>query len=381
MADTDDDAPSFLEKQRAARPWLDHLVRAAGRFQEQKGDYYAAGITYFSVLALIPIMMVAFAVAGFVLAGHPEYLESIQEQITKSIPGSLGDTINTLIDSAIDSRASVGIFGLLGAAYAGLGWMANVRDALTAMWESKREPKGFVRTKLGDAGALVGLALAMVVSLGMSALSSGPVATQIVKWLNLENITGVGVGLRVVSLLLSLLATWAVFLWVIARLPREPVTLRSAAQAALIAAIVFEIFKQVGAIYLAAVTNGPAGVAFGPIIGLLVFVFTASRMLLFCTAWAATTKEKYGPGVRSAAGSGRDLAANRSQRRSFTVSRGCADRHGCGCRPGSFGLHASSAALAPPTVQGNGSRHQRDHHYSADRTDEYAVSGVGFGVG
>ena len=71
MADTDDDAPSFLEKQRAARPWLDHLVRAAGRFQEQKGDYYAAGITYFSVLALIPIMMVAFAVAGFVLAGHP----------------------------------------------------------------------------------------------------------------------------------------------------------------------------------------------------------------------------------------------------------------------------------------------------------------------
>ena len=102
MADTDDDAPSFLAKQRAARPWLDHLVRAAGRFQEQKGDYYAAGITYFSVLALIPIMMVAFAVAGFVLAGHPEYLESIQEQITKSIPGSLGDTINTLIDSAID---------------------------------------------------------------------------------------------------------------------------------------------------------------------------------------------------------------------------------------------------------------------------------------
>ncbi|MER2207355.1 MAG: inner membrane protein YhjD, partial [Rhodococcus sp. (in: high G+C Gram-positive bacteria)] len=59
----------------------------------------------------------------------------------------------------------------------------------------------------------------------------------------------------------------------------------------LIAAVVFEIFKQVGAIYLAAVTSGPAGVAFGPIIGLLVFVFTASRMLLFCTAWAATTKE------------------------------------------------------------------------------------------
>ncbi|NMM91888.1 inner membrane protein YhjD [Rhodococcus sp. SRB_17] len=283
--------PSFLDKQRAARPWLDHLVRAGLRFQNQKGDYYAAGITYFSVLALIPILMVAFAVAGFVLAGHPEYLDSIQEQITKSIPGSLGDTINSLIQSAIDARARVGVLGFLGAAYAGLGWMANVRDALTAMWESKRDSKGFLRTKLGDAGALVGLGLALILSLGMSALSSGPVAHQVITWLNLENITGVGVGLRIVSTMLSILATWAVFLWVIARLPREPVTLRSAARAALMAALVFEVFKQVGAIYLSAVSSGPAGVAFGPIIGLLVFVFMASRMLLFCTAWAATTKE------------------------------------------------------------------------------------------
>ncbi|MGG7103093.1 inner membrane protein YhjD [Rhodococcus sp. 24CO] len=283
--------PSFLDKQRAARPWLDHIVRAGMRFQNQKGDYYAAGITYFSVLALIPIMMVGFAVAGFVLAGHPEYLTSIQEEITKSIPGSLGDTINSLIDSAIASRASVGVVGLLVASYAGLGWMANVRDALTAMWESKRDSKGFVRTKVGDIGALLGLGAALVISLGMSALSSGPVARQVVVWLNLENITGVGVGLRVLSTVLSILATWAVFLWVIARLPREPVTLRSAARAALMAALVFEVFKQVGAIYLSAVSSGPAGVAFGPIIGLLVFVFTASRMLLFCTAWAATTTE------------------------------------------------------------------------------------------
>ncbi|MGC0365101.1 membrane protein [Rhodococcus sp. 27YEA15] len=291
MADTTDTEPSFLDRQRAARPWLDHLVRAGGRYQAQKGDYYAAGITYFSVLALIPIIMVAFAVAGFVLAGRPDYLESIQEQITNNIPGSLGDTITDLIQSAIDSRASVGVIGLLGAAYAGLGWMANVRDALTAMWESKRQPKGFVRTKLGDAAALVGLGLALVVSLGMSAVSSGPGARQVVEWLNLGNITGIGFGLRVVSTLLSVAATWALFLWVIARLPREPVALRSAVRAAVIAAVVFEVFKQVGAIYLSSVSSGPAGVAFGPIIGLLVFVFTASRMLLFCTAWAATTTE------------------------------------------------------------------------------------------
>src|SRR5574340_433840 len=285
------DGPSFLERQRAAHPWLDHVVRAAQRYQDQKGEYYAAGITYFSVLALIPILMVAFAIAGFVLAGHPEWVAQIQDGITKKVPGSLGDTLNGLIDSAIESRAGVGVLGLLGAAYAGLGWMANLRDALTAMWDNPRKPKGFVRKKLGDAVALVGLGLAGVLSIGMSALSSGPVATEVVGLLNLESLPGVDLGLRVVSIAVALAATWAVFVWVIARLPREPVTVRSAARAALLAAVAFELFKQVGALYLSVVTTGPAGVAFGPIIGLLIFLNITFRMLLFSTAWAASAEE------------------------------------------------------------------------------------------
>ncbi|QNG19503.1 inner membrane protein YhjD [Rhodococcus triatomae] len=288
------DEPGFLERQRAARPWFDHLMRAADRYQSQKGDYYAAGITYFSVLALVPLLMVAFAVAGFVLAGNPGWLDDIKAAVTENVPGSLGDTLNGLIDSAISSRSAVGVFGLLGAAYAGLGWMANVRDALTAMWESVREPPsglaGTVKTKLRDAAALLGLAAALVITFGASALSSGPIARSVVDLLGLGDVTGVGTALRLLSLVLSIVATWAVLAWVIARLPREPVAFRSAIAAAAIGALVFEVFKQLGAVYLTAVTGGPAGVAFGPIIGLLVFVFMSSRVLLFCTAWAATTR-------------------------------------------------------------------------------------------
>lgn len=286
-----DAAPSFLDRQRAARPWLDHLVRAGGRYQQQKGDYYAAGITYFTILAIVPILMVAFAVAGFVLAGNDEWLTEIRNQVSTNMPGGLGEIVNSLIDSAIESRAGVGVLGLLGAAYAGLGWMANLRDALTAMWEHTHEPKGFVATKLRDFVALLGLGLAMLVTFGLSALSNGPVARQVVEWLGAENITGVGVLLRITSLLISVLATWALLTWVIARLPREPVTMRSAARAAFAAAIVFEIFRQVGAIYLTAISQGPAGVAFGPILGLLVFSNLTARLILFATAWAATAHE------------------------------------------------------------------------------------------
>lgn len=285
------DGPSFLERQRAARPWLDHLVRAAKRYKEQMGDYYAGGITYFSVLALVPILMVAFAIAGFVLAGNPSMLADLQDSVAEGAPGGLGETLNETIDSAIASRSAVGVIGLLGAAYAGLGWMAKLRDGLTAMWERQRESDGFVKTKLSDGINLLGLGLAIVVSIGVSALSSGPIMDWIVDFLHLDAIPGIGIVLRVVSVLLAVGATWAIFTWIIARLPREPVAFKSAAKAGLLGAVVFEIFKQVAAVYLTAVTSGPAGAAFGPIIGLLVFIFTSCRMLLFATAWAATTEE------------------------------------------------------------------------------------------
>ncbi|MET0196548.1 inner membrane protein YhjD [Rhodococcus sp. RS1C4] len=285
------DFAATLQDRRDKWPWFDHTVRAATRYQAQKGDYYAAGMTYFSVLALFPLLMVAFAAAGFILVGQPEWLDQIRDQIAQNVPGSFGETINSLIDTAVESRTSVGIIGLLGALYAGLGWIANLREALTAMWEFVHEPGSFLATKLKDFAALVGLGLALALSLGLSALNGGSVMRSLLELANLDQAPGVGILLRVVSVLLALAATWAVMTWVISRLPREPVPFRSAVKGGLIAAVGFEIFKQIAAIYLASVTNGPAGVVFGPIIGLLVFVFTTSRFILFATAFAATTRE------------------------------------------------------------------------------------------
>jgi membrane protein len=69
------------------------------------------------------------------------------------------------------------------------------------------------------------------------------------------------------------------------------VSLRSAMRAALMAAVAFEIFKQVGSIYLRSVVTGPAGAAFGPVLGVMVFAYITSRLILFATAWAATASE------------------------------------------------------------------------------------------
>lgn len=285
------DIKGFLERRRAAWPWLDHVVRAAGRYQDNRGDYFAAGITYFSVFALFPLLMVAFAIGGFVLVRDPALLDSIHDAVTEAMPGDLGVQINELIDSAVAARATVGVFGLLVAAYSGLGWMANVREALTEMWEQQHPRSGFVATKLHDLAKLGGLFVAVVASIGLSVLAGGGVIGTVLEFLGIDDLGWVQSLVEIGLGVLALAVTWGLLTWAIARLPREPVTLGSAARAALIAAVGFEIFKRVGVIYLQSVTGGPAGSTFGPIIGLLVFIYFTARLVLFSTAWAATSHD------------------------------------------------------------------------------------------
>ncbi|MFE3545090.1 inner membrane protein YhjD [Nocardia sp. NPDC059177] len=286
-----DNISAAVEKQIGRRPWLDHLVRAGGRFQDSRGNFFAAGITYFTVLSLFPLLMVAFSAAGFVLAGHPEWLAELQDKVVETVPGSFGDQINDLIDQAIRSRGTVGVLGLLVGLYTGLGWIANLRAALTEQWASKSPDKPWWRSKLSDLGALIGLGLAFAVSLGLSAVAAGGLGRKVLEQLGMDHLTGAGVLLTLLSVALGLLASWAVFAWMIARLPREPVSLRSAARAAALAAIAFEVFKLVAAFYLQMVLSSPAGATFGSIIGLMVFSYITYRILLFATAWAATSAD------------------------------------------------------------------------------------------
>lgn len=284
--------PGFLDRLRTRYGWFDHVMRAQQRYQDSKGDFYAAGITYFTIFALFPLLMVGFAAAGFVLARNPDLLADVTAQIKSKVSGDFGEQLVKLMDSAIESRTSVGIIGLATAAWAGLGWMANLREALSQMWGLMRnEPPGFVRTKLSDLTAIVGLFAAIVVTIALTALGNSDLMQRIVEWLGLQDVPGVSIALRVASLLISVVISWLLFTWIIARLPRESVSFRSSVRAGLIAAVGFEVFKQLGSIYLQSVVHGPAGATFGPVLGLMVFAYITARLILFATAWAATSTE------------------------------------------------------------------------------------------
>lgn len=288
---TESAEPGLLDRYRARYRWLDRTLVAQERYQKSKGDFFAAGITYFTVFALFPLLMVTFAGAGFVLANDAALMAQVENQIRSTVSGDISDQLIKLMDSAIESRTSVGVIGLLTAAWAGLGWMANLREALSEMWLQRREAGNFLRTKLSDLLALVSTFAALVVTLALTAVGSSGLLRTVLEFFGLQDVPGAGVALFLASLALSLLVSWMLFTWIIARLPRESVSFRSSVRAGLLAAVGFEIFKQVASIYLQSIVTGPAGATFGPVLGLMVFAYVTSRLVLFATAWAATSKE------------------------------------------------------------------------------------------
>lgn len=287
-----DDKPKFIDRFRARYGWFDHVMRAQERYNHSKGDFYAAGITYFTIFALFPLLMVGFAVAGFILANQPDLLAEIHDRIRASVTGASATQLVELMDSAIESRTSVGVIGLVAAAWAGLGWMANLREALSQMWgQMRHDTPGFVRTKLSDLTAIAGMFVTVALTVALTVLSSSGLAREAVEWLGLEHVPGMSILLRAVSLVVSVLISWLLFTWIIARLPRESISFRSAMRAGALAAFAFEVFKQVASIYLRSVVTGPAGATFGPVLGLMVFAYITARLILFATAWAATSSE------------------------------------------------------------------------------------------
>ena len=87
--------PGVMDRLRTRFPLFDRIMRAQDRYDESKGDFYAAGITYFTIFALFPLLMVAFAAGGFVLASRPDLLAVVEGKITGRCPATSGSNSST----------------------------------------------------------------------------------------------------------------------------------------------------------------------------------------------------------------------------------------------------------------------------------------------
>ena len=274
---------------RSQHAWLDHAVRAWSALSLRNGGQYAAAITYFSFLALFPLILLAVAVTGFVLHAHPAAQQSLFDHITRSVPGSFGTTLHTSIQTAIKARTGVGIIALIGVLITGLGWIGNLRSAIDGVWGFRPAKVNFFKAKLANLGILVGLGLGILISLGLTVAGTA-LTDRLLSALDLDHVAGAGVLVRVLGLVLAVAGDVVIFWWLLVRLPQADVPHAVGVRGAVLAAVGLEVLKVVGTYTIAASAHSPTAGPFAGLLAVLIWIQLVSRYLLYCVAWTSTVE-------------------------------------------------------------------------------------------
>jgi membrane protein len=255
--------------------------------QRNNGNLYAGAITYFSFLALFPLLLLAVSITGFVLHSDPGLEHSLFQHLSEKVPGEFGATLRKSIEKAIDNRSGVGIVGLAGVLLTGLGWVGNLRAAIDAVWGRGVQKVNFVKAKVGNLVVLAGLGLGIVVSLGLTAVGTS-LTDQILRAIGLDDLPGATFLLKLLGIAIAIAGDLVIFWWLLIRLPAVEVPEGVAWRGALLASVGFEVLKVVGTYTIAHTAQSATAGPFAGIIAVLVWIQLVARWLLFSCAWTAT---------------------------------------------------------------------------------------------
>ena len=170
----------------SARSWVDALKRTVREFQDDNLTDWAAALTYYSVLALFPGLIVLVAILG--LAGqHPQTTNALLDIVRDIGPASAVDTFRGPIEGVVKSNGGAGAllgFGLLGAIWSASGYVGAFIRAANAIYEVEEGRSFWTRRPLQ-----IAITIAMVLLLALIAISivvTGPLAQAV------GNVIGLG---------------------------------------------------------------------------------------------------------------------------------------------------------------------------------------------
>ncbi len=277
-------------------PAVAHVLRMNTRYTTRLGNQFAGAITYFSLLAMVPILMFAFSTCGFTLTVlRPDLLERVQAAIIVQLQGApeaLQAQLTGLIQNLLRNWASVGLVGLLSSMYSSAGWAGNLKSAVRAQTRplfDMKERKHFIFMEvLLNLAILLGLLMILVLTFSLAVIATSLTGT-IVHWLGLDKISGIKILLRIVGPILSAIAGWAMFVYLYKVLPEVKFPFRIIARGALIGSAGLFGLQYLTGFLMGKFSGNPAAAVFGPVITLMLFFNLFARLNLYVAAWIATS--------------------------------------------------------------------------------------------
>ena len=231
----------------------------------------AAGVTYYALLSIFPLLLGLIAVFGFFLPST-NLQNDLLNFVGKNLPGAT-DFLRQNIENIVTQRGPMGLLSMVVLFWGASSLFGSISLAINRVWEINTYRPFFVR-KASELGMALGTGILFLLSLGASALISVMVS---VLGFPPANLFIVDVGSRVVAFSLMLV----VFLLLYKLIPNTRTYWRDVWPGALVAALLFEIARTLLVFYLANFAN--YHLIFGSIasiIALLVWVYYSAFILI-----------------------------------------------------------------------------------------------------
>ncbi len=265
---------------RRTSSYIAYLAQAIKNFRTQ-GTTEAVVFGYWAMFSLFPLVMLGVVVAAYIL-GPENAKEQVYAMLRQYVPGSGSALIRENIEQAIAQREGFGIAGILGLVYGAVGLFTNLQNHLSRIFRDKRARIWPVQILIGVV-MMIALAVLVVASLLTSATFSA---------VSMEFIGDESPMLKVGAALVPLTINTIMFFLMFRLVPRRKIGRRSIWPAAILAAFIWEVGKNLFGWYVTNLANfGLVYGSLGTVIGLLTWTYLTGALISLCAEIAVATDD------------------------------------------------------------------------------------------
>lgn len=330
------------------------LIKQSFRdFLDDEAPIRAAALSYYTVFALPPLLVLLILVAGLVW-DPADVRHAMETQFAAMVGAKAARTIHGMIAAA--DRPGGNLFRTLlsiaGLIFGATGAFLQLQGALNRAWDVKPDPKSggvrnFLLKRFLSLGMILGVGFLIAVSLALSAFLS-----------MLGDRMGGGFPdgvLHVANFVVSFAVLALLFGAIFKVLPDAEIAWRDVAVGAVVTAVLFVAGKFAIGFYLGRSSPGEAFGAAGALAVILVWVYYAGMILLFGAEFTQAWARGHGRAIRPEEGAVRvdngpraDAAARESQ----SQSKGSPSTTTQGSK--SMNRDITHRGVQPVVVNGNG---------------------------
>ena len=259
------------------------LVRTILEMSADDATHMAAGISYYALFSIFPLLLFLVATLGFFME-----TEEVRDQVLKAFSGYFPGSENIIeqnLNAVIGVRGALGIFGVLGLLWSGSAIFGGVSRSINRAWDVHADRPFFIN-KPRQLAMAAGVGLLFLLSLSIVAVSRTTdqlVEAEAQKFLPMIGwVAPLGWVAPVVLQISSFMLTSAMFMLMYKYMPNTRTYWQYVWPGAVVAAAFFELAKNVFVIYLSKFANfEDVYGALTPVIVLSLWAYISGLILIF----------------------------------------------------------------------------------------------------